>query len=130
MEQMKSNEDVLKVLLILIGIAIAYKVFLTIHKWCVLLSSESPITFYSGITLIVLTFSGLVFYFARKKYLALKEDLVITNGKAEDSVFAGYDERRKKIFINLSFRRMHAQVVGTTNAGASSSSTEKPTGSC
>ncbi|MGZ3749395.1 MAG: hypothetical protein ACXVCD_18815, partial [Pseudobdellovibrionaceae bacterium] len=118
------------VLLILIGIAIAYKVGLTVYKWCLLVSSKNPFTFFSCLAFIVLVIGGAVFYLARKKYLLHKEDRGITNGKAEDSVFAGYDERRKKIFINLSFRRMHAQVVGTTNAGASSSSTEKPTGSC
>ncbi|MGE3975796.1 MAG: type IV secretory system conjugative DNA transfer family protein [Bdellovibrionales bacterium] len=46
----------------------------------------------------------------------------ITNGEGEeDSVFAGVDKNRKKIFIPLSSRTMHTQVIGTTNAGKTES---------
>lgn len=45
----------------------------------------------------------------------------ITNGKKEDSVFAGKTKDGEDVYINLSFRRMHAQVVGTTNAGKTES---------
>ena len=45
----------------------------------------------------------------------------ITNGKKEASVYAGKTKEGEDVFINLSFRRMHAQVVGTTNAGKTES---------
>lgn len=50
-----------------------------------------------------------------------KYDKEITNGKKEDSVYAGKAKEGEDVFINLSFRRMHAQVVGTTNAGKTES---------
>lgn len=50
-----------------------------------------------------------------------KYEREITNGKNGDSVYAGKSQDGKKVFINLSFRRMHAQVVGTTNAGKTES---------
>lgn len=50
-----------------------------------------------------------------------KYEREITNGKKEDSVYAGRTKEGEDVFINLSFRRMHAQVVGTTNAGKTES---------
>lgn len=50
-----------------------------------------------------------------------KYDKEITNGKKEASVYAGRTKEGEGVFINLSFRRMHAQVVGTTNAGKTES---------
>jgi conjugal transfer pilus assembly protein TraD len=37
------------------------------------------------------------------------------------SVFAGYDTNKKAIFIPIEARKMHTEVVGTTNAGKSES---------
>jgi type IV secretory pathway TraG/TraD family ATPase VirD4 len=37
------------------------------------------------------------------------------------SVFAGYDATKRPIFIPLEARRMHTEVIGTTNAGKSES---------
>jgi len=50
-----------------------------------------------------------------------KYEREITNSKNEDSVYAGRTKEGEDVFINLSFRRMHAQVVGTTNAGKTES---------
>lgn len=50
-----------------------------------------------------------------------KFDAGITNGKNGEAVYAGLDENKKPVYINLSYRRMHAQVVGTTNAGKTES---------
>jgi conjugal transfer pilus assembly protein TraD len=57
-----------------------------------------------------------------KKLSDIKFENQIINGKSgEDSVFAGFDENRNPIHINLSSRRMHTQVIGTTNAGKTES---------
>lgn len=44
-------------------------------------------------------------------------------GKSEygNSVFAGFTNKGKKVYIKPSFRKMHTQVVGTTNAGKTES---------
>lgn len=48
-------------------------------------------------------------------------DQNIINGKNDDAVYAGISSDQKPVHINLSYRRMHAQVVGTTNAGKTES---------
>ena len=71
---------------------------------------------------IFIFFVGLVL--TKKITLHLKSkkfDQEITNGKKEDSVYAGKTITGENVYINLSFRRMHAQVVGTTNAGKTES---------
>ena len=46
----------------------------------------------------------------------------ITSAKEdEDAVFAGYTKNGKRIYIKHRYRQMHAQVVGTTNAGKTES---------
>lgn len=61
----------------------------------------------------------------KRKFTQMQQDgkyeKEITNGKKEDSVYAGRTKDGEEIFINLSFRRVHAQVVGTTNAGKTES---------
>ncbi len=58
---------------------------------------------------------------SHKRTLKVSKDQV-TNGKdSKNSVFAGIDDKGKEIFINLSSRRMHTQVIGTTNAGKTES---------
>lgn len=56
-----------------------------------------------------------------KKLRSRKQEKSITDGKGEDSVYAGLDECGEEIFIKSSYRTMHAQVVGTTNAGKTES---------
>lgn len=57
---------------------------------------------------------------SRKRELKIFNEQV-TNGKGEDAVFAGFDKSGKPVHINLSSRRMHTQVIGTTNAGKTES---------
>lgn len=45
----------------------------------------------------------------------------ILSGEGEESVFAGISKNGKRIFVKESFRRMHTQIVGTTNAGKTES---------
>lgn len=45
----------------------------------------------------------------------------ILSGEGEESVFVGLSKSGKRIFVKESFRRMHTQVVGTTNAGKTES---------
>ena len=49
-----------------------------------------------------------------KKFL---EDDVLTAKEGEDAIFAGFTKKGKRIDIKHAYRRMHAQVIGTTNAG-------------
>jgi len=49
------------------------------------------------------------------------EEEVLGENPGEDSVFAGISEKGKRVHIKQSFRRMHTQVIGTTNAGKTES---------
>lgn len=49
------------------------------------------------------------------------ENEVLTPQNGEEAVFAGLSEKGKSVFIKQAFRRMHTQVVGTTNAGKTES---------
>lgn len=74
--------------------------------------------------LLAICLFGIIFVLKNKIiqiYQNRKYEKEITNGKKEDSVFVGKTTKGENIFINLSFRRMHAQVVGTTNAGKTES---------
>jgi conjugal transfer pilus assembly protein TraD len=62
----------------------------------------------------------------RNKFVSLfragdLENEILSPTEGEDSVFAGITPRGKSVFIKQSFRRMHTQVVGTTNAGKTES---------
>lgn len=62
----------------------------------------------------------------RNKFVSLfkakdLENEILSPAEGEDSVFAGITPRGKSVFIKQSFRRMHTQVVGTTNAGKTES---------
>lgn len=46
---------------------------------------------------------------------------VITPSDSDDAVFAGRSDKDKPVYIKQAFRRMHTQVVGTTNAGKTES---------
>lgn len=83
--------------------------------------------FSNRIQILILLAIGLfgIIFLLKKKIIQIyqnnKYEKEITNGKKEDSVFVGTAAKGESIFINLSFRRMHAQVVGTTNAGKTES---------
>lgn len=49
------------------------------------------------------------------------EDEILAGSLDEDSVFAGISGSGKRVYIRQSYRRMHTQVVGTTNAGKTES---------
>ncbi len=49
------------------------------------------------------------------------EQEVLTPKEGEDAIYAGLGEKGKSVYIKQSFRRMHTQVVGTTNAGKTES---------
>lgn len=121
MNEEKINLDLLKVFGILTTCAVLFRLVSSVFQWCLHQEQKNPVLFWGAVLGAVVVFAFLIFKFAKKKYLAWKEKRQITNGKGEDSVFAGVDEKRKGIFINLSFRRMHTQVVGTTNAGKTES---------
>src|ERR1700737_1995528 len=57
----------------------------------------------------------------RKKYLAYKEDKSIVDGSRPDSCFMGFDEKGRKVFLDISQLITHADTVGTTKAGKSES---------
>ena len=68
----------------------------------------------------------LAFIKLKKKWLSLfkakdVESDVIKPKDNEDAVYAGISDKGKSVFIKQSFRRMHTQVVGTTNAGKTES---------
>lgn len=49
------------------------------------------------------------------------ESEVLGENPGEDSIFAGFSEKGIRVHIKQSFRRMHTQVIGTTNAGKTES---------
>ncbi|HEY8271344.1 MAG TPA: type IV secretory system conjugative DNA transfer family protein [Pseudobdellovibrionaceae bacterium] len=51
---------------------------------------------------------------------SIEKDVLAYNPD-EDSVYAGMTEKGKNVYIKLAFRRMHVQIVGTTNAGKTES---------
>ncbi len=57
---------------------------------------------------------------AKCKYSDLENE-VLGESLVESSVFAGFSDRGKRVYVKPSFRRMHTQVVGTTNAGKTES---------
>ena len=58
---------------------------------------------------------------ASKRKVADLEAEILSPSPNEDSVFAGITPAGKSVHIKQSFRRMHTQVVGTTNAGKTES---------
>lgn len=60
----------------------------------------------------------LVFKKMEKKML---ETEVLTAKQGEDAIFAGFTKAGKRVDIKHAFRRMHTQVIGTTNAGKTES---------
>jgi type IV secretory pathway TraG/TraD family ATPase VirD4 len=65
-----------------------------------------------------------IFKVLRKKSIADYEKQrkkEIANVEKANSTFMGYDDTGEKFYLNLDYRRMHMQVVGTTNAGKTES---------
>lgn len=64
--------------------------------------------------------------FVRKKILSKNKERnterdIVTPTNGEDAVFAGLSATGNNIYVKQQFRRMHTQVVGTTNAGKTES---------
>ncbi len=62
----------------------------------------------------------------KKKFLSVFKEKDIENDvikpkENEDAVYAGMSDTGKSVFIKQTFRRMHTQIVGTTNAGKTES---------
>ncbi len=75
-----------------------------------------------AITILILA----VYIKLRNKFVSLfkESDLaneILSPKEGEDSVFAGVTPRGKLVHIKQSYRRMHTQIVGTTNAGKTES---------
>ncbi len=78
------------------------------------------------VALIVSSLILCIYLKAKKAFLNSfqKEDFengILSKSKDEESVFAGYSSKGKRVYIKQSFRRMHTQVIGTTNAGKTES---------
>lgn len=79
-----------------------------------------------AIALLITAVILFVFIKLKKKWLSLFEERDIENDvikpkENEDAVYAGISDKGKSVFIKQIFRRMHTQVVGTTNAGKTES---------
>lgn len=102
--------------MVFLGIAIIYQIGLTAIAW----GKKHPYQATAISSLIICLLAYWIYTSVPSFIKKNIEEAQVTNGKGEDSVFAGFSGR-KKIFINQSFRRMHTQVVGTTNAGKTES---------
>lgn len=58
---------------------------------------------------------------SKKMQTKILENEVLTANQGEDAIFAGFTKAGKRIDIKHAFRRMHSQVIGTTNAGKTES---------
>ncbi|MCK6599523.1 MAG: TraM recognition domain-containing protein [Bdellovibrionaceae bacterium] len=79
-----------------------------------------------AIALLITAVILIAFIKLKKKWLSLFEERDIENDVIkpkdhEDAVYAGISDKGKSVFIKQTFRRMHTQVVGTTNAGKTES---------
>lgn len=79
-----------------------------------------------AIALLITVVILIAFIKLKKKWLSLFEERDIENDvikpkENEDAVYAGISDKGKSVFIKQTFRRMHTQVVGTTNAGKTES---------
>ena len=97
-------------------------VFIGLHKLWPLLEKPEVRLFVASIcgvvamALIVLLTS----YVSKKRAHNKKDDQIISKMEG-DSVFAGWDNANRNVFIKTKQRSMHTQVVGTTNAGKTES---------
>lgn len=58
--------------------------------------------------------------YLRRRFAEDRESDILADANF-DAVFAGYTAMRKRVFIRPSYRQMHTQIVGTTNAGKTES---------
>lgn len=117
-----SNEDQFLYLLgLFVGIVICLRIWSNIRfdVWNWYFNHRSLVVLFVS-TLILAGFIVLVRTIKTKRSKNIF-DQEISNGKNGDAVYAGVSDDKKPVFINLSYRRMHAQVVGTTNAGKTES---------
>lgn len=76
---------------------------------------------------VVITVLILACYLKLKSILKMKMaprllvNSILGESADEPSVFTGFCEKGQRVYIKPSFRRMHTQVVGTTNAGKTES---------
>ena len=76
---------------------------------------------------LVLAMSIIGLYLKAKQLLLKKmknkilENEVLTATPGEDAIFAGFTKAGKRVDVKHAFRRMHTQVIGTTNAGKTES---------
>lgn len=87
------------------------KLYLEYRIWIALLITVLILLFYLKIKSV----------FIKKMTPQIIENEVLGESKSEPSVFAGFSNKGKRVYIKQSFRRMHTQVVGTTNAGKTES---------
>ncbi len=74
------------------------------------------------ITIVILiVYQKIKLSFLRKIELQILENEILGESSHEPSVFAGFSDKGKRVYVKPSFRRMHTQVVGTTNAGKTES---------
>ncbi len=77
----------------------------------------------SVIVSVVVIFAAqrLIEIYIAKKDKTRYEKEILGPSSTEDSVLAGYDTKAKPVYLKPSQRRMHTQVIGTTNAGKTES---------
>lgn len=120
-ENKKENTGGLFILVIVIFGMLGFQLWQKI-KWPLLeWYFEHRIQIALVITGVILWLSLKMKTLAQNKIRSVKQEKSITDGKGEDSVYAGLDENGEEIFIKTSYRTMHTQVVGTTNAGKTES---------
>lgn len=59
--------------------------------------------------------------YLRRTEAARLSKMVISAEPCEDAIFAGFKPSGERVYIKHAFRRMHTQVIGTTNAGKTES---------
>ena len=105
------------VALAIIGVVVWNKLEPRLINWY--LDHRIQIAFVISLVLMVIFYR--IFVWARNKIKSTRELRRITDGVGEESVFVGYDSKGRKIHIRLSARKMHIQIIGTTNAGKTES---------
>ena len=109
-------------LLVVIGLALLYKILLRFWLWF-LVWIKNPV--HSGsiivVSLAAFWISGfhLLKKFKQKRAKKKKEEAVL--GKSPDAVYCGLNDQKEEVFIKTKQRIMHTQVIGTTNAGKTES---------
>lgn len=114
------NTSLILILFLLIGL-FAYKVWMWVKP--VLIS------FYFEYRLAIVFVAAVLIYFVINRVIVKisrwnqnrKYENSIAGEDAADSAFLGYQDNGKKFSLKLDYRKMHMQVIGTTNAGKTES---------